>query len=347
MLKQLLRRYNHYRLQKYFQSPLFHARKSYAFVGFGIHSMTNLYPLLRHFNIRLKYICTHHSDWKEQLAPLFPGCSFTNDLRDILQDDDVAGVFVCASPEAHYPILTDLLGAGKSVWVEKPPCLTLPQLQTLVSLQNIKVCKVGLQRRYWPGNPQVLKNSRTATSYVYQFQTGAFPGDAYTELFIHPLDYARFLFGEYTIQSFSRFPDNKGITLQLHVLHANNVSGLIHLSTHYGWNPPLEYLAINGEKESLTVQYPTTVTGRQIPFRIMNIPAERWLNRPAVTKEYFSGSPSLLPTAGTNSWLTQGFLPEIETFVSLVEGHPVKPPVTTNDLPSLLGIYDIIEKLKG
>lgn len=345
MLNALLKRYNHYRKEKYFQSPLFQARKQYAFVGFGIHSMTNFYPLLRYFNISLKYICTKSTDWKSKLSPLFPGCTFTHDLEDIIKDDTVAGVFVCTTAEAHYDLLTRLLKAGKPVFIEKPPCRTLTQLHQLHQLNPTAICKIGLQRRHWPGNRPAIKKCREAGNYIYQFQTGAYPqGDPFTELFIHPLDYSRMLFGAPRLQSFSKHQDNKGITLQLHLTHPGGISGLLHLSTHYTWNPPLECLTVNTGDESLTIQYPTSVTGKQMPFRVMNVPAERLMRQPATTKEYFSGIPTLVPALETNTLFTQGFLSEIEDFVTLVE-NPGANPGEANDLGSLFNVYELMEKL--
>jgi virulence factor len=345
MLNALLKRFNHHRKEKYFESPLFHAQKDYAFVGFGIHSMTSLYPILRQYNIRLKYICTHSSDWNKQLSPLFPDCTFTHNLNDIITDSSIAGVFVCAAPEAHYDILTRLLKAGKSVFAEKPPCQTLTELTNLQLINPAAICKIGLQRRHWPGNKPILKKCKNAKSYIYQFQTGPFPqGDPFTELFIHPLDYARFLFGDPQLQSFSKHQDDSGITLQLHLLHNGGISGLLHLSTHYTWNPPLECLTVNGNDESLTLQYPISVTGKQMPFRVMNIPAERLMNRPLITKEYWSGTPTLTPALETNTLYTQGFLNEIEDFVARVE-NPGTDAAEANDLGSLTPIYELFQAL--
>jgi virulence factor len=345
MLNALLKKFNHYRKEKYFRSPLFQTRKSYAFIGFGIHSMTNFYPLLRHFNVPLKYICTKSSDWRDELSPLFPGCTFTHDLEDILKDDAVAGVFVCTAPEAHYEILTRLLKAGKPVFIEKPPCQTLAQLHHLHKINPSATCKIGLQRRYWPGNTSIAKKCHNAISYIYQFQTGPLAeGDPITELFIHPLDYTRFLFGDPKLESVSKHQDDKGITFQLHLTHPGGCSGLLHLSTHYSWNPPLESLTVNIPGESLTLQYPTSVTGKQLPFRVMNIPTERLMNQALTTKEYYSGIPTLTPALEHNPLLVQGFLPEIEHFVSLVE-NPGTAKGEANDLGSLLSIYELFQSL--
>ena len=345
MLNQLLKKYNGYRKEKYFRSPLFQTRKAYAFIGFGIHSMTNFYPLLRHFNICLKYICTKSSNPEKQLSALFPGCTFTNDLEVILKDEAVAGVFVCATPEAHYDILSRLLKAGKPVFIEKPPCQTLAQLHQLQKINPSAICKIGLQRRYWPGNRSIAKQCRNATSYIYQFQTGPLAfGDPITELFLHPLDYARFLFGDPKTESVSKHQDDKGITFQLHLTHPGGCSGLLHLSTHYSWNPPLECLTVNTPGESLILQYPTSVIGKQLPFRIMNIPTERLMNQTLTTKEYYSGIPTLTPASEFNTLLVQGFLTEIEDFVSFVE-NPGMAKGEANDLGSLLSIYELFQSL--
>jgi virulence factor len=347
MLNALLKRYNHYRKEKYFQSPLFQAQKQYAFVGIGIHSITAFYPLLRHFNIRLKYITTKNSDWKGNLAPLFPGCIFTHDLQTIIDDNEVAGVFVCATPEAHFDLLTRLLQARKPVFVEKPPCRTLPQLRQLHAIDPAAICRIGLQRRHWPGNDSITNKCRNATSYLYQFQTGPLAqGDPLTELFIHPLDYSRFLFGDAKLISFSRHKDDKGITLQLHLTHPGGTSGLLHLSTHYSWNPPHECLSVNTRDESLTIQYPTSVTGKRLPFRVMNIPSERLLDQHATTKQYYSGAPTLVPALETNTLLVQGFLPEIEDFISLVENPGKTKPGEANDLATLVNIYELFHSLE-
>jgi virulence factor len=346
MLNALLKKFNHHRKEKYFRSPLFLAKGEYAIVGFGVHSMTSLYPILRHYNIRLKYICTQSADWKEQLSPLFPGCSFTHDLDDIITDDTIAGVFVCTSPEAHYGILSRLLRSGKPVFIEKPPCQTRAELRELQQIKPAAICKIGLQRRHWPGNRPIQKKCRNAENYLYRFQTGPLAqGDPCTELFIHPLDYARHLFGDPQLKSFSKHQDDKGITLQLHLTHPGGCSGLLHLSTHYSWNPPLESLTVNTDKESLCIQYPNSVSGQVMPFRVLNVPTERLMNRPLTTIEYWSGIPTLTPALETNALYTQGFLSEIEDFVTSVE-TPMKNPAGVNDLNSLTSIYELFESLK-
>ena len=80
-----------------------------------------------------------------------------------------------------------------------------------------------------------------------------------------------------------------------------------------------------------------------MPFRVMNIPAERLMNRPLTAKEYWSGIPTLTPSLESNTLDTQGFLSEIEDFVARVENSGASGD--NNDLPSLVSVYELFQTL--
>ncbi|MEO5683685.1 MAG: Gfo/Idh/MocA family oxidoreductase [Chitinophagaceae bacterium] len=344
MLEILSKKYNQYRKEKYFENLLFETKKKYACIGIGTHSLTTIYPVLRHFNISLKYICTKSGNWSKQVAKLFPDCIFTNDITAIINDPSIEGVFVCASPDAHFNLVSQLLKAGKKVFVEKPPCASLAELNALISINPNSICKAGLQRRYWPGNKYLLKKITKAHSYIYQFYLGPYPqGNVFNELFIHAIDYSIFLFGDFTILSHTFQNDRQGITLQLHVKHLNGIAGMIELSTHYSWNDPLENISIQCTDELLTVKYPMELRGMQKPRRVMNIPAERIYQQPVVIKQYFSVSNMIIPAAELNTLVLQGFYKELETFIRVVESIDYRG--SGNDLPGLFPVYKILDQL--
>jgi len=346
MLKTLLYQFNQTRKKKYFESMLLHTNKKYAFIGIGMHSLSSLYPVLSHFNIAVKYILTKQSAFKE-IQRLFPSATLTHDINDIIKDDEVEGVFICATASAHFDLISRLSKADKKIFVEKPPCQTTVELNTLINITGAQVCKVGLQRRYWPGNKTILKSISTASDYNYRFLAGTYPqGDVYTELFIHPLDYIAFLFGDYEVQSFSKHGREQNVSVQLHVKHNSGKSGLIELSTQHSWNNVTEELYINTAEEQLQVKYPMVVSGLQKPKRLLNIPAERLLQQPVVTKNYFTTSNLIVPAFENNSLFLQGFYTELETFIRMVETEPGKNDII-NDLRSLVTVYAAIEQLKA
>jgi len=346
MIDKLLHKYNQYRKRQYFQSPLFHTKKKYAFIGLGMHSLNNFYPVLRHFDINLKFICTKNSEWNREISLLFPSCILTHSIEDILTDAEVEGVFVCTSPNAHYSIVDKLLQAGKKVFVEKPPCQRIEELNALINAHPGKTCKVGLQRRYWPGNKFAVPKCKNASSYVYQFNVGSYiNGDTFSELFIHPLDYCSMLFGEFHLKSFSIQQKDNGLTIQMHTEHSNGITGLADFSTQHSWNAPTELLVVNTTSEALTIQYPMFVIGKQKPRRFFNIPSERIMEQQTVTREYFSTANFLAPVREINTLVLQGFFSEIENFIALVEKQGTNE-TDCNDLKGLLSVYKVIEQLR-
>ena len=54
MIKQLINRYKRLRTEHFLAQTY---QYSYAFVGMGQHSLTNLYPVLHYLGVPLKYIC--------------------------------------------------------------------------------------------------------------------------------------------------------------------------------------------------------------------------------------------------------------------------------------------------
>jgi virulence factor len=164
-------------------------------------------------------------------------------------------------------------------------------------------------------------------------------------LFIHPLDYSITLFGSAEVLSVSVNKNYAGRTLQLHLRHKNGVTGLLDCSTQYSWNSSYERMQINCPNQNLELQYPTLATAHLKPSRILNLPAERILNQPVVTKQYFSANNFILPVAELNTIYLQGFLNELESFISIAEQG--KKGVIANDLPGLLNLYSIFDTIRA
>ena len=76
----------------------------------------------------------------------------TTSLTQVLSDPDVAGAFVSAFPAAHFSLACQVMEHGKALFIEKPPCRSLTQLQELAARQTKTgaVVQVGLQKRSAP-----------------------------------------------------------------------------------------------------------------------------------------------------------------------------------------------------
>lgn len=165
----------------------------YAFVGIGSHSLANLYPVLQYLQVPLKYICCRSKEKTMLIEAKYKGIKATTSLSEILSDNEVKGVFVSASPSAHFSIAKQVLQSGKHLFIEKPPCQSLGELEQLCQLadEHKAIAMAGLQKRYSPVMSTLRKrlSKERLISYNARYVTGNYlEGNVVLDLFIHPID---------------------------------------------------------------------------------------------------------------------------------------------------------------
>src|SRR6266516_3543418 len=82
------------------------------------------------------------------------------DYRKLLDNDEIAAVFISATPETtHFPIARDCLLAGKHVFLEKPIALELGEADELIGLARSAGLKftIGYSQRFNPKYAYVKK----------------------------------------------------------------------------------------------------------------------------------------------------------------------------------------------
>lgn len=85
----------------------------------------------------------------------------TNDYRELLRNERIEVVFVCATPETtHFPMARDALAAGKHVFLEKPLALTFEEADELIALakRGGKKFTIGYSQRFNPKFAYVQKS---------------------------------------------------------------------------------------------------------------------------------------------------------------------------------------------
>ena len=118
MIQAAINRYKRMRTERFLRQTY---QYQYAFVGMGQHSLTNLYPVLHYLGLPLKYICVTSGRKAKLIEQKYPHVIATTSLDEILNDKAVKGVFVSASPSAHFSIASQVLQSRKSLFIEKPP----------------------------------------------------------------------------------------------------------------------------------------------------------------------------------------------------------------------------------
>ena len=151
---------------------------AYAMVGFGHHAVHHLLPCMQHLGLQLHSVCCSSASKAAAVARKYPGVRGTTSLREVLDDKEIDGVFVAATPSAHFAIARAVLESGKSLFVEKPPCTSLEELDCLIETAKCsgnRPVTVGFQRRFSPVTDRLRQELRGAAvhSYHYRFLTGA------------------------------------------------------------------------------------------------------------------------------------------------------------------------------
>lgn len=317
--------------------------RAVAFVGLGGHSLANLYPVIEQLRVPLRYVCVRSPHTASLAARRFAGTQVVDSLEPILADPEVAAVFVATPPASQYRLAGQVLESGKALFVEKPPCRTLDELDRLVAIRHWRgnpPVQVGLQKRYAPAVQTLLRHMRhrRPEHYTLCYCTGAYPeGNELTDLFIHPLDLAVFLFGPARVAGVVR----SGWGTRLVQLEHQGVVGSLELSTAYSWQHPQEELTVVcrqglyrmlGTERLVYTPFPPSVAGIPTEKVLWRHPAELTLYR----RELFS------PVAEAGLWVSAGFRGEVEAFLDVVEGHSGRGLAS---LESVRGTYALMQQI--
>ena len=316
----------------------------YAFVGMGQHSLTNLYPVLRYLGVSLKYICVTTTYKAKLIERKYPLVKATVSLDEVLNDEEVKGVFVSALPSAHFSIASQVLKSGKSLFIEKPPCQTLVELDVLISLQRqygSSVAMVGMQKRYAPAVRLLRKRlgREQLLNYDMHYLTGAYPeGDALLDLYIHPVDLVCHLFGQPGILACRKVAKDSYILMLQHP----HVAGMLELSAAYSWTGSEETLKICTRSGIYRLEQMEELMFEPKPSSIFGLPTDKMIRHHALEEHLYQRN-NAVPIPANNQIYSQGFFNEIEAFVSAIE-HSHSDVLTS--LPSLRMTYGTLLNIK-
>ena len=341
MILQLIDRYKRLRTECFLAQTY---QCSYAFIGMGQHSLTNLYPVLHCLGVPLKYICVT-SEWKAMLIERkFPHVRASTSLDDILNNETIKGVFVSASPSAHFSLASRILQSSKSLFIEKPPCQSLQELDSLIDQQRLygsPIAMVGMQKRYAPA-VQILQkhlHKEHLISYDFHYLTGNYPeGNTLLDLYIHPLDLVIHLFGKPEIFVCQQVVPASYIIILRHP----HIVGTLELSTAYTWTTSEESLKVCTSKGIYRLSQMEELTFESKPSTIFGIPIEK-VHTQKRTIEYLYARNNFTPTLPNNQIYSQGYFNELQAFIDAVENSQIH---VLTDLQSVKTVYEVITEIQ-
>ncbi len=338
----LIKRFKDSRKRSYIVQSYKH---QYAFVGIGNHSINNLYPVINYLRLDLKYIVTQSNKNAQLVDENYPHSEGTADLKKVLDDEQIKGIFICANPHSHFELVKRALLANKNVFVEKPPCLTCEELNELIECEKSSAgkCFVGLQKQYAPANMELKKRIKGKCRYNYRYVTGAYPeGDPFLDLFIHPLSLLSFLFGRATLKYASIDRSKSGLTAFLHLQHSNGSHGMVELSTDYSWTNAVENMIINTDSEIVEIRNSDTLSCTLKQGSILGIPKEKILGG-KTTRITLNKSNNFNPVFENNQLYSCGYFGEMANFINFCESRKF---INNASLTDCLNTYEILNYIQ-
>jgi virulence factor len=342
MVSKIIERYKKRRKYRHLSRKYSH---QYAFIGAGNHSLSNLYPVLDYLGVPLKYVVTESARTAEVLNMSPKRYIATNNFSTMAEDESIRGVFISAYPSNHYTLVKQMLAAKKHIFVEKPPCRDIFELERLIELEQemqSPVVVTGLQKRYAPACDILRPRLKRVEYYTYKYCVGAYleGKDILTELFIHPIDLVMYLFGDASPRSIVRTRNS----LLLHLKHVDGTAGSLELSTAHSWQMAEERLSVVGKSGIYELINMSELLYHKKPPVLGRIPIEKIIKRKPMTETLFNQN-MFNPVVQHNNVYVHGFYTELENFVSMCESSNFDNNLS--DLTSLRATYQLIDEIRN
>jgi predicted dehydrogenase/threonine dehydrogenase-like Zn-dependent dehydrogenase len=162
-----------------------------AVIGAGNYAARQLIPAFQKAGAQLHSLCASSG-----LAPVLVGRRFgfaqaSTDVQAVLADASCNAVVIATRHDSHARLVLDALAAGKHVFVEKPLCLTLAELERIEAAYGqaaaagpAPLLMVGFNRRFAPLVQELRQQLARLTgpkAFVYTCNAGAIALDHWTQ----------------------------------------------------------------------------------------------------------------------------------------------------------------------
>ena len=153
-----------------------------SWIGAGSYAVTSLLPhVSADARVRFLHVANARGLSARRVADQFKFAGCSTDPAALLADPDCDCVFITSRHSQHALLVTAALQAEKSVYVEKPLCVTLEELEALEAVwaRHPVPIVVGFNRRWAPATEAVREflaaDARGPLSIRYTVRAGVLP----------------------------------------------------------------------------------------------------------------------------------------------------------------------------
>ncbi len=194
-------------------------------IGAGMFARNTMLPLMQSNGLYcFKGMATTGGTASAQANQVFPFVYTTNDYRKLLEDKSIDLIAVSTQHNSHARFVIEALEAEKNVYVEKPLCMTLEELDRIEAAYKNSSGELfcGLNRRHAPLISEIKKELHTdkiPAIYDYIVNAGYIPPDHWTQdegkgggriigEAVHFIDTLQYLDGSELLEITVSFADN-------------------------------------------------------------------------------------------------------------------------------------------
>ncbi|MBM4333125.1 MAG: zinc-binding dehydrogenase [Deltaproteobacteria bacterium] len=162
-----------------------------GFIGAGSYAQSHLLPNIpKGADVALKGVITASGTGSRSVGERFGFEFCTGDEKDILGNPEINTVFITTRHDSHADYVLKALKSGKHVFVEKPLCLSIDELEIISSLYNSLLTTppspsflmVGYNRRFSPFAQEAKKIiGNGPMAMIYRINAGAIPPDSWIQ----------------------------------------------------------------------------------------------------------------------------------------------------------------------
>ncbi|MDA9897371.1 bi-domain-containing oxidoreductase [Alphaproteobacteria bacterium] len=174
------------------ESEKINPQANVSFLGSGNYANAVLMPAFKSSNVKLCLVASNMGVSGLHAARKFGFSSTTTDPENLFIDDDTDAVVITTQHDSHARFVIRGLESGKHVFVEKPLCLTMDELENIrvayekavTSTKPAPMLMVGFNRRFSPyvqKIKQLLVDADGPKSFIMTVNAGAIPADHWTQ----------------------------------------------------------------------------------------------------------------------------------------------------------------------
>ncbi len=311
-----------------------------AFIGAGSYAMGNLLPNIKG-DVVLKGVMTATGTGSRSVADRYGFEYCTSEEQDIWNDDQIDTVFIATRHDSHADYTLQALRAGRNVFVEKPLCLTLDELDEIATAvgepsgqDRAGALMVGYNRRFSPLT-DALKAAvgEGRMAMIYRVNAGPMPADAWMQQpeigggriigeACHFIDYLMYVNGSLPVSVYAAAMDEPAHledTVNISLVFENGSIGTVSYLANGSTALPKEYIEV----------YRAGVTGVLTDFRELRV--------------YGSGKPTRTRLPGQN----KGQPKMMATFLDAVRKGAPSPIPFDQIYAGMRATFKAVESLRS